>query len=80
MIVLAIALLFIQANCDLALPDYMSKIVNNGIQQSGVENAVPKAIRANQMSRLQLMMSSEQQQEIAQDYRLLNQDSSDYAA
>ena len=35
-VVLAIALLFIQANADLALPDYMSDIVNFGIQQSGV--------------------------------------------
>jgi len=36
-IFLTIALLFIQANTDLALPDYMSKIVNIGIQQGGME-------------------------------------------
>ena len=45
LILIAVALLFVQANADLALPDYLSKIVNNGIQQSGVENAVPAAIR-----------------------------------
>jgi len=45
LITLSITLLFIQANADLALPDYLSKIINNGIQQNGVENAVPKAIR-----------------------------------
>ena len=44
-ILIAIALLFAQANADLALPDYLSKIVNNGIQQGGVESAVPKASR-----------------------------------
>ncbi len=38
MILLAIVLLFVQANADLALPDYLSRIVNNGIQQGGVEN------------------------------------------
>jgi ABC-type multidrug transport system fused ATPase/permease subunit len=45
LILLAIALLFVQANADLALPDYMSKIVNIGIQQGGVENAIPVAVR-----------------------------------
>ena len=35
-IILVIALLFVQANADLALPDYMSRIVNVGIQQSGI--------------------------------------------
>ena len=46
MLLAAIVLLFAQANFDLALPDYLSRIVNNGIQQSGrKENAVPIAIR-----------------------------------
>ncbi|NMC79762.1 MAG: ABC transporter ATP-binding protein, partial [Chloroflexi bacterium] len=43
LILLAVVLLFVQANADLALPDYMSHIVNVGIQQGGVENAVPVA-------------------------------------
>jgi len=43
-IVLIIALLFLQANADLALPDYMSRIVNIGIQQGGVEDSVPAVI------------------------------------
>ncbi len=41
--VISVVLLFAQANADLALPDYMSRIVNNGIQQSGIESAVPEA-------------------------------------
>ncbi len=52
MILFAIVLLFVQANADLALPDYMSRIVNTGIQQGGVENAVPVAIRASEMNKL----------------------------
>ena len=35
-----IVLLFIQARTDLALPDYMSQIVNTGIEQKGLEGAV----------------------------------------
>lgn len=44
-ILLIVALLFIQANADLALPDYMSRIVNVGIQQNGIENATPEILR-----------------------------------
>ena len=40
-ILLILLLLFLQANADLALPDYMSRIVNVGIQQGGVESPVP---------------------------------------
>ena len=35
------ALLFVQAYCDLALPDYTSKIVDTGIQQGGIESPLP---------------------------------------
>jgi len=58
-IIISIILLFVQANADLALPDYLSKIVNNGIQQNGVENAVPEAIRQSQMDKLLIFMSAE---------------------
>ena len=43
-IVVIVALLVLQAACDLALPDYTSKIVNVGIQQGGVVDAVPNVI------------------------------------
>ncbi|NOQ40052.1 MAG: hypothetical protein GQ562_07010, partial [Anaerolineales bacterium] len=56
MILLSITLLFVQANADLALPDYLSRIVNNGIQQNGVENAVPVAIRQSEMEKLLIFM------------------------
>jgi ATP-binding cassette subfamily B protein len=78
-IVLAVALLFIQANADLALPDYLSRIVNNGIQQSGVEDAVPQAIRQSQMERLFLFMNAEERQLVTDQYSLLVPDSSDAA-
>jgi ATP-binding cassette subfamily B protein len=71
LIILAIVLLFIQANADLALPDYLSRIVNNGIQQSGVENAVPEAIRQSEMDKLLIFMSSEQADRTLSAYDLV---------
>jgi ATP-binding cassette subfamily B multidrug efflux pump len=71
LIVLAIALLFVQANADLALPDYLSRIVNNGIQQNGVENAVPTAIRKSEMDKLTLFMTSSEQEQVLGAYTLV---------
>ena len=78
MILFSIALLFVQANCDLALPDYMSRIVNNGIQQGGVGNAVPVAIRSSEMNKLVLLMSPEAGQQVLGNYTLVNRNSPDY--
>ena len=80
LIVLSIALLFIQANADLALPDYLSRIVNNGIQQGGVENAVPKAIRQKKMDRLFIFMSADDQVSVLQSYTLVDEKSPEYSA
>ncbi len=52
LVLLAVGLLFVQANAELALPDYMSRIVNVGIQQGGVESPVPEAMRASTLERL----------------------------
>jgi len=73
----AIVLLFAQANFDLALPDYLSRIVNNGIQQGGVENAVPVAIRQSQMDKVFIFMSADEQASVLNDYTLIDQNSSD---
>ena len=77
LIVLSITLLFVQANADLALPDYLSKIINNGIQQSGVENAVPKAIRQSEMDKLLIFMSTEEKVLVLDDYVLVEPTSPD---
>jgi ATP-binding cassette subfamily B multidrug efflux pump len=78
LIVLDIVLLFVQANADLALPDYMSKIVNVGIQQGGIANAVPQAILKSEMDKLLLFMSAEDQATVLADYTLVDQNSPDY--
>ncbi|MEN6470084.1 MAG: ABC transporter ATP-binding protein [Clostridiaceae bacterium] len=54
---MALALLFLQAMADLNLPNYMSKIVNVGIQQSGVEHAAPDALSAEGMKLMKTFMS-----------------------
>lgn len=75
MILLAIVLLFAQANFDLALPDYLSRIVNTGIQQSGIENPVPEAIRASEMDRLVIFLSPEEKTQVLAAYTLVTSDS-----
>ena len=55
-IVLIIALLFLQAYCDLSLPDYTSKIINVGIQQKGIEDSVPDKLRDSTLQNLQIFM------------------------
>ncbi len=79
LITIAVALLFVQANADLALPDYMSRIVNNGIQQGGVENAVPMAIRQSEMNRLFLFMTPEDKAQVLEHYTVADKNSPDLA-
>ncbi len=79
-VVLAVALLFVQANCDLALPDYMSEIVNVGIQQGGIETAVPQAIRQSEMNRLVIFLGAADQSWLLGHFTLVDSQSPDYAA
>jgi ATP-binding cassette subfamily B protein len=82
-ILLSISLLFVQANADLALPDYLSKIVNNGIQQNGVENAVPVAVRQSELERLLLFMSEAESDRVLESYMLIkpaSENADDYLA
>ena len=53
------ALLFVQAYCDLALPDYTSKIVDTGIQQGGIESPLPQTLRSSTLDALSLLMREE---------------------
>ena len=78
LILIAVILLFVQANSDLALPDYMSKIVNNGIQQGGVENAIPIAIRQSEMNKVATFLSAENKALVLRDYDLVDKSSVDY--
>ena len=73
-ILIIVALLLGQAMTDLALPDYMSNIVNVGIQQKGIERAVPDVIRASEMDKLKIFLAEEENKLIDSYYKLINKD------
>ena len=68
------ALLFVQAYCDLALPDYTSKIVDTGIQQGGIESPLPQTVRKSTLDALSLLMNEEDAQKLQSAYQYYLQD------
>ena len=64
-----IILLCIQAAADLALPDYTSKIVNDGIQAGGIDSSVPKIISKEDMDTI--LIISEEDDKILESYELI---------
>ena len=68
------ALLFVQAYCDLSLPDYTSKIVDTGIQQGGIESPLPETIRQSTLDALSLLMNEEDAQKLQNAYQYYLQD------
>ena len=73
-IVIAIMLLFVQAISDLSLPSYMSNIVNIGIQQKGIEDAVPKAIKSSELNKLLLFTNSDDKKVVEDNYKLIRKE------
>ncbi len=69
-LILTIALLFVQAVTNLNLPNYMSDIVNVGIQQNGVEHAAPDAISINGFQLMTAFMTESEQELIVSHYTL----------
>ena len=69
-LVLIVGLLFLQAYCDLELPDYTSRIVNEGIQQKGIEDGVPDKMREETVENLLLFLDEEQSQMLSTHYTL----------
>ena len=57
-----IAVLVLQAYCDLSLPAYTSDIVNVGIQQGGIDSSIPEEIRKEDMEKLFLFVTKEDQE------------------
>ena len=69
LVIAIIILLCVQATADLNLPDFTSKIVNTGIQQGGIEYAVPEAIREEQLENL--MYFTDKDEKIQSNYELM---------
>ena len=71
---LVIALLIVQAYCDLSLPDYTSKIVDTGIQQGGIESPLPETLRTSTLDALSLLMREEDAEKFQRAYGYYLQD------
>lgn len=59
-VIIILALLMVQAMCDLALPSYTSDIIDVGIQNSGVEHVVPEKITEEELQTAQFIMTDDE--------------------
>ena len=69
-VLLIILLLIGQAYCDLSLPSYTSDIVDVGIQQGGIENAVPERMREETFNNIALFLTEEERALAEESYTL----------
>ncbi len=67
-IILIVAVLVIQAYCDLALPTYTADIIDVGIQNKGIEHILPQEMTAEEYENAQLFMTKEEKQIWASSY------------
>ena len=72
-----IVLLFAQAMCELAMPDYMSNIVNVGITSGGIEDGVLEAVRESEYDKLKIFMDEKQQKVFTDNYELQTSSNAD---
>lgn len=69
-IILVIIFLFIQALCELSLPDYTAKIVDVGIRQNGIEDNVFEKIEKQELEKLELLLTEDEIKTIENNYEL----------
>jgi len=72
-----IILLFAQASLELSLPDYMSRIVNVGIQQGGIDSPYPEVIRESEVNLLRNLMTEEETEAFNAHYSLYTAEDND---
>ena len=75
-VVFIVLLLFVQAQADLKLPDYTSKIVNTGIQAGGIKTAVPEIISKDDLETV--LMFTENKEDITNNYTLVGTEPTEY--
>ncbi len=76
-LILIIGLLYAQAMCDLALPDYTSKIVNVGIQQNGIELPLYEAVTETKFNNILTLVNQESKDKLLANYELVTTDTTD---
>lgn len=67
-VILILALLIVQAYCDLSLPDYTSNLIDVGIANSGIEHAVPQYLSKNGFLEVEAFLSNEEKEDWAAAY------------
>ena len=70
-VIVIVILLCIQATTDLALPDYTSKIVNEGIQAGGITSPIPEIISKEDMDNM--LIFTDKDDEILENYTLIGE-------
>ncbi len=73
-VLIVIALLFVQAACDLSLPEYTSRIVNTGIQEGGIEDNTPEAISKNSFEDILLFLDEKDSKFVQNQYDVVSKD------
>ena len=63
-----VVVLGVRVVAELALPTYTSNIVDTGIQQSGIEDAVPSKISEKSLDTLELFMSDDEIKQVTENY------------
>ena len=63
-----VVVLGVRVVAELALPTYTSNIVDTGIQQSGIEDAVPRKISEKSLNALELFMSDDEIKQVTENY------------
>ena len=59
-IILILVLLFVQAYCDLSLPDYTSNLIDVGIANSGIEHVVPEYLTEQGFYEVEIFLTDEE--------------------
>ena len=77
-VIAVIFLIFAQVQLELALPDYMSNIVTNGIQYNGITSPVPEALSTSTYEHMEYFMSDEDIITFENSYKLIEKGNSSY--
>ena len=77
-ILIIVGLLIVQAGLDLSLPDYTSKIINVGIGQNGIENALVEVMSESTFKDLSLALNEEDEKYLLDNYKLIKKGNNDY--
>ena len=77
-VLVILALLVVQAICDLSLPDYTSRIINVGVQQGGIEYAAPEVIEKDKLEEIFLFADDATESEILAHYQLISKEELSY--